>query len=465
MPTLNEPRHWLHRALARALGAACLSAVAALGPVAAQTIIEDSVTGQITLERVVGGLALPVAIAHANDGSGRLFITLQAGRIVIHDGAKVLATPFLDIKPKVSCCGERGLLSVAFHPNYASNGHFYVNYTKNGGDTVIARYTMSANANVADPMSESVLLNLTQPFPNHNGGQLMFGPDGLLYAGLGDGGSGGDPDNRAQDQGDLLGKLLRIDVDGGPPYSIPGDNPFVGVQGAREEIWAYGLRNPWRFSFDRQSGDLWIADVGQNNREEVNIEAAGGPGGVNYGWRRMEGSLCFDPPSNCTDGTLVLPILEYGHPSGNCSITGGFRYRGASATLFGIYFYADYCSGRIWGASQIGANTWSSTEYFNTSLEISSFGEDETGELYLAHRDSNNGAIYRFSHADPIDTDGDGLTDSNEINLYGTDPNDADSDDDGLPDGEEVEQRRNPAVNEPIALSPVIPMLLRDDQP
>ena len=455
---------WLRRSSARTIAAACVSAAAALGPVAAEAVVAGSITGEIILEPVADGLALPVAITHAGDGSGRLFITLQAGEIVIYDGANVLATPFLDIKQKVSCCVERGLPSVAFHPNYATNGYFYVSYTDNSGDTVISRYSVSANVNVADPMSDLVLLNLSQPFSNHNGGQLMFGPDGLLYAALGDGGSGGDPGDRAQDLDDLLGKLLRINVDGGPPHAIPENNPFVGVDGARQEIWAYGLRNPWRFSFDRQTGDLWIADVGQDAREEINLEPASSPGGVNYGWRLMEGNLCFNPPSDCNDGTLTLPVLEYAHTSGNCSVTGGFRYRGASAALFGTYFYADFCSGRVWGASPDGTGTWSNTEILDTSLSISSFGEDEAGELYLAHRHPDNGVIYRFHHDDLTDSDGDGLTDSDEVNVYGTDPNNPDTDEDGTLDGAEIVIGRDPTVNEPAVLM-IILQTIFSDQP
>jgi glucose/arabinose dehydrogenase len=281
---------------------------------------------QIDLQPVAVGLANPVAITNAGDGSGRLFITLQAGRIVIYDGTRVLPTPFLDITPLVSSGGERGLLSVAFHPNYRTNGVFFVDYTNTDGNTVIARYSVSQDANIADPNSAAILLTITQPFANHNGGQLQFGPDGYLYIGMGDGGSGGDPSNNAQNLGTLLGKILRIDVDGASPYAIPADNPFVGVPSTLPEIWAYGLRNPWRFSFDRLTGDLFIADVGQDSWEEVDFQPAGSQGGENYGWRLMEGNHCYNPPTNCDPGGLTPPILEYEHGTNDangCSISGG----------------------------------------------------------------------------------------------------------------------------------------------
>lgn len=357
---------------------------------------------QIDLQPVASGLANPVAITHAGDGFGRLFITLQAGQIVIYDGTRILPAPFLDLSPLVSSGGERGLLSVAFHPDYESNGFFYVNYTNTGGNTVIARYSVSQDPNAADPSSAAILLTVTQPFANHNGGQLQFGRDGYLYIGMGDGGSGGDPDNNAQNLGTLLGKMLRIDVDSAFPYAIPRTNPFVGMAGALPEIWALGLRNPWRFSFDRSTRDLFIADVGQNSWEEVDFQPAGSQGGENYGWRLMEGNHCFNPSSNCNRGGLILPILEYDHSAG-CSITGGYRYRGTqNPELTGIYFYGDLCTGRIWGASEQGGGLWTTAELLDTSLSISTFGEDEAGEIYVA--DYSQGAIYRIvqvSSADP----------------------------------------------------------------
>ncbi len=366
----------------------------------------------LTLEPIATGLARPVDIAHAGDGSGRLFIVLQDGRIVIHDGTGVLVSPFLDVTSLVSCCGEQGLLGLAFHPDYASNGFFYVNYTDTSGDTVIARYRVSADSDVADAGSADILLTVAQPFANHNGGQLRFGPDGFLYIALGDGGSGGDPSNRAQDLGELLGKMLRIDVDGGPPYAIPPGNPFVGVAGARAEIWALGLRNPWRFSFDRLTGDLFIADVGQGIREEVDFQPAGGSGGENYGWRLMEGSTCFNPPAGCNDGSLTLPIIEYEHVDGNCSITGGYRYRGARLpALAGLYLYADFCTGRIWMADVEAGGGWISSEALDTTDLFSAFGEDEAGELYIARHDPSTGTVYRIGFTTHSDFDGGGRAD------------------------------------------------------
>lgn len=299
---------------------------------------------QVTLgfEPVATDLSSSVGVTHAGDGSGRLFIVEQTGHIRIHDGTQVRSTAFLDVSSLITCCGERGLLGLAFHPDYAANGLFYVHYTNTAGNTAIAHYRVSADPNVADPASAQVLLTVTQPFTNHKGGQLAFGPDGFLYIALGDGGSGGDPGNRAQDLTTLLGKILRLDVDGAFPYAIPATNPFRTTQGARPEIWALGLRNPWRFSFDRQTGDLFIADVGQSAREEVNFQPAASAGGENYGWRRMEGTLCFDPSSGCNDESLTLPILEYDHSLG-CSITGGYRYRGGRFPQFaGRFVYHSF---------------------------------------------------------------------------------------------------------------------------
>jgi glucose/arabinose dehydrogenase len=333
----------------------------------------------IDLEPIATSLIRPVAITHAGDSSNRLFITLQEGQIVIYNGTQVLPTPFLDINSLVSCCGEQGLLSVAFHPNYPSNGFFYVNYTNNAGDTVIARYTVSADPNTANPNSAVILLTIPQPFTNHNGGQLQFGSDGYLYIGTGDGGSSGDPEDNGQDVETLLGKVLRIDVDNGLPYAIPPDNPFVTDPAGLDEIWAFGLRNPWRLSFDRLTGDLWIADVGQSNWEEVNLQPATSAGGENYGWRLMEGKHCFNPSTNCNDEILTLPILEYSHSFG-CSITGGYRYRGTQIPYhYGTYFYGDYCSGRIWGATADGNGEWISTELLDTALRISTFVKMKRG--------------------------------------------------------------------------------------
>jgi glucose/arabinose dehydrogenase len=346
-------------------------------------------------QSIATGLSAPTSITHAGDGSGRLFITLQAGRIVIFNGARILPRPFLDISSLVSCCGERGLLSVAFHPNYSATGFFFVNYTNTQGDTVVARYRVSENPNVANEGSAEIILSVRQPFANHNGGQLQFGPDGFLYIGLGDGGSGGDPANRAQDLGELLGKILRINVNGRLPYTIPADNPFVGRPGARPEIWALGLRNPWRFSFDRQTGQLFIADVGQQRWEEVNLQGSNSRGGENYGWRLMEGKHCFNPSTGCNGGALRLPILEYNHTQG-CSVTGGYRYRGARVPrLRGTYLFADFCSGRIWGARAVRGRGWAMSLLRDSNAQISTFGEDERGEVYFA--DHGTGTIFRIT--------------------------------------------------------------------
>jgi glucose/arabinose dehydrogenase len=347
----------------------------------------------VALQPVATGLTNLVSITNAGDD--RLFITLQDGRIMIFDGTNVRAEPFLDIRNLVLSGGERGLLSVAFHPRYAQNGLFFVNYTNTNGHTVVARYSvMPQDPNRSNLNSALTILAVQQPFANHNGGQLQFGPDGYLYIGMGDGGSGGDPGNRAQNLLDLLGKLLRIDVDSASPYAIPPSNPYAHVDHARGEIWASGLRNPWRFSFDRASGDLWIADVGQGDWEEIDFQPATSIGGENYGWRRMEGTHCFNPSSNCNAGNLVLPVVEYDHNVG-CSVTGGFVYRGTrNPRLIGNYVYGDYCSGRIWIATRGAGGAVTSRVLLDTPLNISTFGEDASGEMYLGGY--SNGTLYRI---------------------------------------------------------------------
>jgi glucose/arabinose dehydrogenase len=344
---------------------------------------------EIRLARVVGGLEAPVYVTHAGDRSGRLFVVEQAGVIrIIRDG-RLLPRPFLDISARVISGGEMGLLSVAFHPRFAANGRFFVNYTANGDrlHTVIAEYRVSDDdANVAG-RTERVLLTIDQPYRNHNGGLNLFGPDSMLYIGMGDGGSGGDPHNNGQRLDTLLGKMLRIDVDGGTPYRVPSDNPFVGRPGARGEIWAYGLRNPWRFSFDRRR--LFLADVGQNAWEEIDLIQRGG----NYGWRMMEGAHCFGSPNSCDRSGLILPIAEYGR-EGGCSVTGGYVYRGSRIReLMGRYLFADYCSGRLWILSEGAAGRWSMNTLLDSGLRVSSFGEDQDGELYVV---DHGGAIYRI---------------------------------------------------------------------
>jgi glucose/arabinose dehydrogenase len=342
----------------------------------------------LRLEPAWTGLRQPTDVVAANDGTNRLFVTEKAGRIRVIDGSGVLPTPFLDISSLVGSGGsEQGLLGLAFH-----NGEFFVNYTDVHGDSVVARYQVSADPNVADPASAHQILFVEQPAANHNGGNLVFGPDGYLYIGFGDGGGGGDTYGNSQRGDVLLAKMLRLDVDGGDPYAIPPDNPFVNTLGMRPEIWAWGLRNPWRYSFDRQTGDLYIADVGQNAYEEVDFQPAG-QGGQNYGWNVMEGFHCFRGTS-CQQSGFTLPVAEYDHRQG-CSITGGHVYRGSlQPALSGQYLYADYCSGRYWSASRSEDGAWHNQVVANTQTHPSSFGEDESGELFVSDLDS--GTIYRL---------------------------------------------------------------------
>jgi len=380
---------------------------------------------QISLTQVVAGLEAPVHLTHVGDGSGRLFVIEQRGRILILKNGVIEAT-FLDISGRVrspfSTGGsEEGLLSVAFPPDFASGkDYFYVYYTNLDGDNQVSRFYLDSTPNTADPQSEQLILLLNHPrYQNHNGGQLSFGPDGYLYIGTGDGGGGGDPDGNAQDPASLLGKLLRIDVEfrqtqsafgdyltflplsmnnyraipGDQPYAIPADNPFVGVSGYREEIWALGLRNPWRFSFDRLSGDLFIGDVGQNSWEEIDFQSASSQGGENYGWNIMEGFECYGGGS-CDKTGLTLPVFVYQTDVAGCAVTGGYVYRGQTYPgMQGIYFLGDYCSGKLWGLQPEG-NSWSVHEFLDTLYNISSFGEDESGELFLVDR--GGGSIYQI---------------------------------------------------------------------
>jgi glucose/arabinose dehydrogenase len=357
--------------------------------------------GFVQLVPVVSGLIDPLGVTHAGDGSGRLFIVQQTGQIRIWDGTQLLATPFLDVSAVSSpcgsppSCGERGLLGLAFHPSYTSNGFFYVDYTRGNGDIVIARYHVSANPNVADPNSGVVLLTIPHSSqPNHNGGQLAFGPDGYLYIGVGDGGGGGDPFESGQSKNTLLGKVLRIDVnsDGFPAdpnrnYAIPPSNPFASTPSSSPEIWAYGLRNPWRFSFDRSTHDLYIADVGQGNWEEIDVQPAASSGGQNYGWDCREGAHTFETDSDCSGPSFTDPVLEYDHSAGKCAVIGGYVYRGqpASSVLSGNYLYGDLCTGQIWRAANAGG--WTSQQLFDTSLTITTFGESEKGRVYVAGQD------------------------------------------------------------------------------
>ncbi len=352
----------------------------------------DIQRGMIALVPIVkGNLENPLFLTHAGDGTARLFVVEQPGRIRILDQGVLIPSPFLDITDRVLSGGERGLLGLAFHRDFRRNGRLFVNYTrKPDGATVVAEYRRGASPHDAS-REERILLVVSQPYANHNGGMMAFGPDGYLYIGLGDGGSGGDPGNLAQNPNELLGKILRIDVDHGDPYGIPPDNPFA-VRGGRPEIYALGLRNPWRFSFDSKTGDLWAADVGQKKWEEVDLIVRGG----NYGWRVMEGAHCYSPAFFCETKQSIAPVLEYGHDNGRCSITGGYVYRGHAASLAGGYFYGDYCSGEIFLLSKTQAGTASRTPdvALKTPFRISSFGEDETGELYVL---DHTGGVYRIA--------------------------------------------------------------------
>jgi glucose/arabinose dehydrogenase len=329
---------------------------------------------------IVSGLDRPVDVQSANDGSGRLFIIEKYGAIRIVENGQLLAEPFLNIDDRVNdISNEMGLLGLAFHPDYEQNGFFYVNYTGDGGDTRISRF--QANGNTADPNSEKVLLLIKQPYPNHNGGGLDFGPDGYLYAGMGDGGLAGDPHKNGQNTTALLGKILRIDVNNGDPYFLPSDNPFGN------EVWAYGLRNPWRIAFDSATGDLWIGDVGQGQWEEIDYLPAGAQGGANFGWSIMEGAHDYD---GSAQPGLLLPAAEYRHSEGGCSVTGGYVYRGAMPEWQGIYIYGDYCTGFVWGLIPTN-DAFQSQLIFQTGVTITSFGQDEAGEVYLA---GDNGSVY-----------------------------------------------------------------------
>ncbi len=335
---------------------------------------------------------MPVGLAHAGDGSRRLFVLEKRGRVRILADGKLLAAPFLDLTGRVgSSAYEQGLLGIAFHPDYAQNGYVFVNYTDLNGDTVVARFSVTDDPNMADPTSEVRVLWIDQPASNHNGGHLVFGPDGYLYVGMGDGGGAGDRYGNGQNGQTLLAKILRLDVDE-LPYTIPSDNPFVGDPNMVDEAWAYGLRNPWRFSFDRETGDLYIADVGQNLFEEVNFQPAGSGGGQNYGWPIMEGLHCY-AAEECDPRGLTLPVAQYDHDEG-CSITGGYVYRGQDfPSLRGIYFFGDFCSGIIWGMMRDKQGKWQVTRLLDSDLMISTFGEDEAGELYVA---DINGGVYRI---------------------------------------------------------------------
>jgi glucose/arabinose dehydrogenase len=384
----------------------------------------------LTTQVVTSGLSRPVLVTHAPGDFDRIFILEQrsgsTGRIRIFDLTTntLLATPFLS--QSVSTGSEQGLLGLAFHPDYASNGKFYINYTRNSGgnNTFIDEFTVSANPDVADAASRRQIMQISQPFSNHNGGWIGFGPDGYLYISMGDGGSGGDPGNRAQNTGNLLGKMLRLDVNGddfpadnAKNYAIPSDNPFVGGFGA-DEIWAVGLRNAWRNSFDRETGDLWMGDVGQNAIEEIDFEPGSSPGGVNYGWRCYEGNNTYNSSGCGPSSNYEFPIRTYSHAGGNCSVTGGYVYRGcAIPELDGTYFYADYCSSQFWSLKYDGSTVsefQSRTAELNAGSTISSFGEDAYGEIYICNL---GGQVRKIVRDAPLleDCDENGVEDACQV--------------------------------------------------
>jgi glucose/arabinose dehydrogenase len=349
---------------------------------------------------VVGGLVSPLAIVNAGDDSGRLFVAQQGGQIRIVRNGKLVGQPFLDIADRITTGGERGLLGVAFHPGYPADPRVFVDYTDKNGDTRVSAFRVDpANPDRLDPASERRLLFVKQPYPNHNGGALVFGPDGDLYISLGDGGSGGDPQGNGQSLKTLLGKILRINVDrtnGALPYAIPPDNPYAtATDGRKPEIWLWGLRNPWRMSFDRLTGDLWIGDVGQDRWEEVDVQRAGAPAGTNFGWNRMEANHCYLPRTDCRATGLTLPVAEYGHDQG-CTVIGGDVYRGTGQpALYGGYLFADYCTGRVWAIDPSVDGLRAPTVVADAKHNFTAFGEDQAGELYAV--DISKGELLRVT--------------------------------------------------------------------
>lgn len=397
---MNLPTRRPRRPVARtAFTAAALIAVV----VAASAVAPAPARAATTLRfsTVASGIARPVALANARDGSGRLFVVEQAGRIrVISRAGNLRATPFLDIRARVSCCGERGLLGLAFHPKYATNGRFYVAYTDADGALVVGEYRRTSTDRNRASTRERRIIRIPHPgHANHNGGQLAFGPDGYLYIGTGDGGGAGDPDENGQSRRSLLGKILRIAPNvktATPAYRIPSTNPWASSTTIRREIWSYGLRNPWRFSFDRGTGALWIADVGQNTYEEVNraLRSAGGGRGANFGWDQYEGRTCFEGP--CDPAGKTFPLAVYAHGANGCSVTGGYVYRGSRyPALVGKYLFGDYCSGRIWSVNAGGKARQAPVLLRDTAMQISAFGEAENGTLYVL--DYGGGRVRRIS--------------------------------------------------------------------
>ena len=404
------------------------------------------VPGDVELTALTSNLTGPLAARHAGDGSGRLFVVEQGGAVRIWDGTQILSQPFMNIADRITTSGnEQGLLGLAFHPNFESNGLLYVNYSAGGtspfanGTTVVSEFQVdAADPNDVDESTERVILTVVQDFSNHNGGDVHFGPDGYLYIGMGDGGSGNDPCFRAQtldpanimtgggcendESVALLGKMLRIDVDNTTPagsnqlcgddgtgaaeYAIPADNPFAGddADNACDEVWAYGLRNPFRFSFDRSTGDLLIGDVGQNVWEEIDFEPAASPGGVNYGWDFCEGDHDAGTTGPGCTFPSEAPILEYQHASGRCSVEGGYRYRGPVASLYGLYIYGDFCTGEIFFGRENSPGDWQSAIFDTVGFGLTAFGEDEQGNVYVTRQ---GGTLYRFDgDTEVILTDG-----------------------------------------------------------
>ena len=387
LPTITPPAPPTNTAVAQTDSQPTPPDVAVSTPVPPTDSVANAISFPIANDYewklIASGLIRPVDIQSANDGSGRVFIIEKYGVIRVFENGQLLESPFLNIDDCVNDSGnEMGLLGLAFHPDYEQNGFFYLNYTGDGGDTRISRF--QASGNIADPNSEKVLMIINQPYQNHNGGALAFGPDGYLYAGLGDGGSAGDPQKNGQNTTSLLGKILRLDVNNGDAYGIPSDNPFGN------EVWAYGLRNPWRISFDRSTGDLWIGDVGQGQWEEIDYLPADSQGGANFGWSIMEGNHGYD---GLAQPDMLLPVAEYSHAEGGCSVTGGYVYRGAMPEWQGIYLYGDYCRGIIWGLI-LSNGQWQSQVMFETGGTITTFGQDESGEIYFA---SDNGNVYHLT--------------------------------------------------------------------
>ena len=383
--------------------AATVDAVPFGGSGTAPTVLAAPTDARIRLRLIASGLSKPVFATIANDGSHRIFIVEKTGKIKILQNGVVRSTPFLNISSEVSKGSEQGLLGLAFHPKFSTNRKLYVNFTNLAGDTVIREYrASSSNPNVVSTSTKRQILKIAQPYANHNGGMLAFGPDGYLYIGMGDGGDAGDPGNRAQNPNYLLGKMLRIGINrttSTTAYVNPGSNPYVGVAG-RDEIWQIGLRNPWRFSFDRVKGDLWIGDVGQGKYEEIDraVQTSSGAGrGVNWGWRVLEGTHCYSPPSGCSTAGKTMPLLDYDHGGGRCAVTGGYVYRGSAIPLLrGGYVFGDYCSGEIWVVASSASAPVSKVRLLDTSLLISSFGEIGGGELVVTDL---NGRVYRLERA------------------------------------------------------------------